>query len=186
MARTAALSKDAFVDPATGVASYYWSAMNKGAGPFPHHAWWQIGWITDYLMSEISLRSEGRIDFPSGFLAPKVGPHKTFGFQKGKIFDQQADLALMEKLVSLSNPNMDFVCALNKDSKVFYLLVLNNDDEQQESDLQLDLSHFITGHSLDPKSVECFSASGLKVPFSAGGKIKIKPYGLQVYAFKYK
>ncbi|SMC98449.1 glycoside hydrolase family protein [Pedobacter africanus] len=186
MARTAALSKDAFVDPATGVASYYWSAMNKGAGPFPHHAWWQIGWITDYLMAEISLRSEGRIDFPSGFLAPKVGPHKTFGFQEGKIFDQQGNLALMEKLVSLSNPNMDYVCALNKEAKAFYLFVLNNDDELQEADLQLAPSHFIPGHSLDQKSVECFSASGLKVPFSAGGKIKIKPYGLQVYVFKYK
>lgn len=185
MARTAALSKDAFVDPATGVASYYWSAMNKGAGPFPHHAWWQIGWITDYLMAEISLRSEGRIDFPSGFLAPKVGPHKTFGFQKGKIFDQQGNLALMEKLVSLSNPNMDYLCALNKETKVFYLFVLNNDDELQEANLQIDPSRFFPGHSLDPKTVECLSASGLKVPFSAGGKIKIKPYGLQVYTFKY-
>ncbi|ULT40502.1 hypothetical protein KRR40_37825 [Niabella defluvii] len=66
MARAAALTKDAFVDPATGVASYYWSAMNKGAGPFPHHAWWQLGWITDYLMSELLLRSQGRIEFPQG------------------------------------------------------------------------------------------------------------------------
>ncbi|TKC65218.1 glycerophosphoryl diester phosphodiesterase [Pedobacter hiemivivus] len=186
MARTAALSKDAFVDPATGVASYYWSAMNKGAGPFPHHAWWQVGWITDYLMAELSLRSQGRIDFPSGFLTPKVGPHKTFGFRQGKIFDKQGDLTLMEKLVSLKNPNMDYVCALNKQDKVFYLFVLNNDDEIQESTLQLDLSRFIPGHSLDMKTAECFSASGSKIPFSVGDPIKIAPYGLQVYSFTYK
>lgn len=186
MARTAALSKDAFVDPATGVASYYWSAMNKGAGPFPHHAWWQIGWITDYLMAEISLRSEGRIDFPSGFLAPKVGPHKTFGFQAGKIFNHKADLALMEKLVSLSNPNMDYLCALNKQDKVFYLFVLNNDDETQESQLQLSPVHFLKGHSLDLNSAACFSAAGTRIPFSAGDQLSIKPYGLQVYTFKYQ
>lgn len=186
MARTAALSKDAFVDPATGVASYYWSAMNKGAGPFPHHAWWQVGWITDYLMAELSLRSQGRIDFPSGFLTPKVGPHKTFGFRQGKIFDKQGDLTLMEKLVSLNNPNMDYLCALNKQDKVFYLFVLNNDDEIQESILKLDMSHFIPGHSLDMKTAQCFSASGSKIPFSAGDPIKIAPYGLQVYAFTYK
>lgn len=186
MARTAALSKDAFVDPATGVASYYWSAMNKGAGPFPHHAWWQIGWITDYLMAELSLRSQGRIDFPSGFITPKVGPHKTFGFRQGKIFDKQGDLTLMEKLVSLSNPNMDYVCAVNKQDKVFYLFVLNNDDETQEGALQIDPSRFIPGHSLDPKTVECFSASGGRISFSSGDKIKIAPYALQVYTFKYK
>ncbi|CAH0306033.1 MULTISPECIES: glycerophosphoryl diester phosphodiesterase [unclassified Pedobacter] len=186
MARTAALSKDAFVDPATGVASYYWSAMNKGAGPFPHHAWWQVGWITDYLMAELSLRSQGRIDFPSGFLTPKVGPHKTFGFRQGKIFDKQGDLALMEKLVLLNNPNMDYVCAVNKQDKVFYLFVLNNDDEIQESTLKLDMSRFISGHSLDLKTAKCFSASGSKIPFSTGDPIKIAPYGLQVYAFTYK
>lgn len=186
MARTAALSKDAFVDPATGVASYYWSAMNKGAGPFPHHAWWQLGWITDYLMAELSLRSQGRIDFPSGFLAPKVGPHKTFGFRPGKIFDQQGDLIFMEKLVSLNNPNMDYVCALNKQNKVFYLFVLNNDDEIQEDSLHIDQSHFIAGHSLEMKTTECFSASGSRIPYTAGAPVKIAPYGLQVYAFKYK
>ncbi len=35
MARAAAVGRDAFVDPKTSVASYYWSTMNKGAGPYP-------------------------------------------------------------------------------------------------------------------------------------------------------
>ncbi len=186
MARTAALSKDAFVDSATGVASYYWSAMNKGAGPFPHHAWWQVGWITDYLMAELSLRSQGRIDFPSGFLAPKVGPHKTFGFQKGKIFNGQGDLILMEKLVSLDNPNMDYLCAQDKQEKIFYLFVLNNDDETQEGALQLDPAHFMKQHRLETEGAGCRSAAGQPIRFAYGDKIKIAPYGLQVYTFKYK
>lgn len=186
MARAAALSKDAFVDPATGVASYYWSAMNKGAGPFPHHAWWQVGWITDYLMAELSLRSQGRIDFPAGFVAPKVGPHKTFGFSQGKIFDKQGDLALMEKLVAISNPNMDYLCALNKEDKTFYLFMMNNDDEVQEGTLQLDPTKFLPQHHLKLETAECFAASGTRIPFSFGDKIKIGPYGLQVYAFKYQ
>ncbi|RDC55925.1 glycerophosphoryl diester phosphodiesterase [Pedobacter chinensis] len=186
MARTAALSKDAFVDPATGVASYYWSAMNRGAGPFPHHAWWQVGWITDYLMAELSLRSQGRIDFPAGFITPKVGPHKTFGFQKGKIFDKQGGLALIEKLVSLTNPNMDYLCALNKEDKTFYLFVLNNDDEAQEGELHINQSRFIGQHRLALETAQCFSASGSPIPFSFNDKIKIAPYGLQVYTFKYQ
>jgi hypothetical protein len=33
MARAAAWGRDAFVDPKTSVASYYWRAMNRGAGP---------------------------------------------------------------------------------------------------------------------------------------------------------
>ncbi len=57
MARAAAIGRDAFLSPETSVASYYWNQQNKGPGPFPHHAWWQVGWIYDYLMSEIKMRS---------------------------------------------------------------------------------------------------------------------------------
>ena len=81
---------------------------------------------------------------------------------------------------------MDYVCAVNKQDKVFYLFVLNNDDEIQEDSLHLDEAHFIPGHRLDMKTAKCFSASGSEIPFSAGDPIKITPYGLQVYAFKYK
>ena len=35
LARAAALARDAFVHPETSVASYYWSAMDDGAGRFP-------------------------------------------------------------------------------------------------------------------------------------------------------
>jgi hypothetical protein len=185
MARTAALAKDAFVDPATGVASYYWSAMNKGAGPFPHHAWWQVGWITDYLMSELSLRSGGRIAFPSGFVTPKVGPHKTFGFDAGKIFGEQARLALMDQLVSFNNPNIDYLCALNLKTKKFYLFVLNNDDDAQKATLQINSSRFITGRRLQLESISCLSADGKRIPFSWGNQVNINPYGLQVYSFRF-
>lgn len=185
MARTAALSKDAFVDPATGVASYYWSAMNKGAGPFPHHAWWQVGWITDYLMAELSLRSQGRIDFPSGFLTPKVGPHKTVGFQKGQIFEEEGDLLFIKDLITFSNPNMDYLCALNRKTKKLYLFILNNDDELQQSDLRIDGSRFIPGHRLQLGTAVCFSASGERMNGASVSSIKIAPYGLQVYTFNY-
>ncbi|MBO9591278.1 MAG: glycerophosphoryl diester phosphodiesterase [Niabella sp.] len=185
MARTAALSKDAFVDPATGVASYYWSAMNKGAGPFPHHAWWQVGWITDYLMAELSLRSQGRIDFPSGFLTPKVGPHKTFGFREGKIFDQEGDLLFRENLVTLSNPNMDYLCAVNRKTKKFYLFILNNDDEVQQGAIRIDGSRFIPGYHLQPEPAACFSATGAQMKGASANRVTIAPYGLQVYTFNY-
>jgi len=67
LARAAVWARDAFVDPATSVASYYWAAMNAGPGAYPHHAWWQIGWITDYLISEAELRSNGAIVFRGDF-----------------------------------------------------------------------------------------------------------------------
>lgn len=126
MARAAAWGRDAFVDPATGVASYYWNAMNKGAGPFPHHAWWQIGWITDYLLSEATLRSNGQLSFPRGFITPKVGPHQTYGFAPGTVLGQPAELLLKAGLLQLDNSRIDHFAAINRQQKKLYLVLLNN------------------------------------------------------------
>jgi hypothetical protein len=93
MARSAAIGRDAFVDPKTSVASYYWQAMNRGAGPYPHHAWWQIGWITDYLMSEAELRSNGRDFFPTRICElQNVRASSNVWFTNGNIFGEPAQL----------------------------------------------------------------------------------------------
>ncbi|WP_205686333.1 glycerophosphoryl diester phosphodiesterase [Chitinophaga parva] len=126
MARAAAWGRDAFVDQQTQVASYYWRAMNAGAGPYPHHAWWQIGWITDYLLSEMALRSEGGISFPSGFVTPKVGPHLSHGFAPGHIFGTAVSLHLDDDFVRIDQPQVDYLGAWDASHKNLYLVLLND------------------------------------------------------------
>ncbi|HEU4554594.1 MAG TPA: glycerophosphoryl diester phosphodiesterase [Chitinophaga sp.] len=126
MARAAAIGRDAFVDPETSVASYYWTTMNKGAGPYPHHAWWQIGWITDYLLSEAQLRSGNQVIFPRGFVTPKVGPHESYGFSPGKVYGNEAHLINGEGIVECSNPNMEYILARGTDAKSMFIILLND------------------------------------------------------------
>ena len=57
---------------------------------FPWHAYWQIGWIVDYLIAEAGLRSDSNISFPYGYMTPKVGPHVTYGFAPGNIYGKKA------------------------------------------------------------------------------------------------
>ncbi len=126
MARAAAVGRDAFVDPKTSVASYYWQAMNRGAGPYPHHAWWQVGWITDYLLSEAELRSKGKVSFPSGFVTPKVGPHQTYGFAPGTVNGQKVNLIISEEWVKVDNASIDYILAEAVDGKKKFAILLNN------------------------------------------------------------
>ena len=131
MARAGALGRDAFVDAKTSVASYYWNAMNRGAGPYPHHAWWQIGWITDYLMAEADLRSGGQVRFPRGFITPKVGPHQSYGFAPGTVYGQPASLLIREGFVqpgrgTADNPNVDYILAQSPDKKTVFVVLLNS------------------------------------------------------------
>lgn len=136
MARSAAIGRDAFVDDATGVASYYWDAMNRGAGPYPHHAWWQMGWITDYLLAEAELRSGGRISFPARFITPKVGPHRSYAFRPGRVYGREASLAMIPGAVSVDDPEVETILARG-DSELFVIL-LNDVALQKEITVDFD------------------------------------------------
>ncbi len=125
MARSAAIGRHAFVDDKTSVASYYWNAMNRGAGPYPHHAWWQIGWITDYLLAETEFRSGGAIAFPRGFVTPKVGPHQSYGFAPGKVYGREAALIIREQLIRSNDPAVEYVMAQSEKENEVYVMFLN-------------------------------------------------------------
>ncbi|MEH6307471.1 glycerophosphoryl diester phosphodiesterase [Olivibacter sp. CPCC 100613] len=140
MARAAAWGRDAFIDPASHVASYYWSTMNAGPGPFPHHAWWQIGWIMDYLLSEASLRTNHLINFPRGFLTPKVGPHQPYGFAPGKLFNDEVELDFPKNRIFLDNEKIDFFCAKGLTKNSYYIVLMNNSVTEQNA--HLTINHF--------------------------------------------
>ncbi|MGV3558962.1 glycerophosphoryl diester phosphodiesterase [Larkinella arboricola] len=138
MARAGAIGRDAFVDPKTSVASYYWQAMNRGAGPYPHHAWWQVGWLTDYLLAEAELRSNGKVTFPRGFVTPKVGPHQTYGFAAGTVNGEKAKLLIDENRVKIDNPSVDYILAQSEKQNKTFVILLNN--SAQPSDFQITVS----------------------------------------------
>ena len=138
LARSAAWGRDAFVEPKTSVASYYWRVMNQGSGPYPHHAWWQIGWLTDYLMSEAELRSGGQIKFPRGFVTPKVGPHQSYGFEAGLINGTKAKLIIDENLVKIDNSTVDYLLAESEQKDKLFVILLNN--RSQASDFQVTIN----------------------------------------------
>ena len=138
LARAGVWGRDAFVDAKTSVASYYWQAMNRGAGPYPHHAWWQIGWITDYLMSEAEVRSNGQVKFPRGFVTPKVGPHQSYGFEAGLINGTKAKLIVDENLVKIDNPTIDYLLAESEQKDKLFVILLNN--RSQATDFQVTIN----------------------------------------------
>ncbi|MCF2487160.1 glycerophosphoryl diester phosphodiesterase [Dyadobacter sp. CY347] len=178
MARSAAIGRDAFVDSKTSVASYYWQAMNKGAGPYPHHAWWQIGWITDYLLSEVALRSNGKITFPGGFVAPKVGPHQTYGFEAGVVYGDKAKLVILEGFATANKPAIDVITAKSTSKNSIYVVLLNNSPTQTKFGLDLDSSKI--GDSKQIASIESLENNQT----TKIDQITIEPFGLKSLEIK--
>lgn len=180
MARAAAIGRDAFVDSATSVASYYWAAMNKGAGPYPHHAWWQIGWITDYLLSEVQMRSNHNIVFPRGFVTPKVGPHESYGFAPGKIYGHSAMLINRTGLITCSNPDVEYILAKDTNNKSLFLILMNDIGESTTAGININEDMLKKEISFADKSVYDLILKS-KESFSNNRQVNLKPYGLQVF-----
>lgn len=152
MARAATIGRDAFVDDETAVASYYWNAMNRGAGPYPHHAWWQMGWITDYLLAELELRSNGKIYFPAGFITPKVGPHRTYGFSSGSVFGDEAHLVMIPGFATSDNPNVEIVMAQTNSETI--LMLLNDLGTTQKANIHITSEDSARDVELPPYGLE--------------------------------
>jgi hypothetical protein len=185
LARAAIWARDAFLNPDTQVASYYWNTMNAGPGGFPHHAWWQIGLITDYLLSEIQLRSAGAIAFPRGFVTPKVGPHACHGFAPGKIFGHPAALAW--STIESTAPEIDIIAARSPAGGRRYLILLNNSAHPVKTTLKAAPSDFASRAAAAWKTAALLDAAGAATPFPArttGIPVELPPAGLAVLALE--
>jgi hypothetical protein len=188
MARAAAWGRDAFVDKKTNVASYYWTAMNAGPGSFPHHAWWQIGWITDYLMAEVELRSQNQISFPRGFITPKVGPHQSYGFAPGKVYGNVASLKLIDGLLNAEHPTVDHVIAINSDEKKCYLILLNNSVNNLKTNVEVHPGKIPGASDAKIRSAAFIGTGGKKgaiIDTSKSFNIEFAPNGLKVIEILY-
>lgn len=184
MARAAAIGRDAFVDSATSVASYYWARMNRGAGPFPHHAWWQTGWIMDYLLSELHLRSNGQVSFPRGFVTPKVGPHQSYGFAPGKLLGESVDLRFFDGLIQCSNPNIEYITAWNKQQNRIHILLLNDLGREQSGDIVINAGVLQTKRRHSINQINQLGKSGKRLRESF--TVKIEPYGLSHFVLEWR
>lgn len=178
MARAAALGRDAFVDSTTSVVSYYWNAMNKGAGPYPHHAWWQVGWLTDYLMAEAELRSGGQIKFPRGFVTPKVGPHQTYGFAPGQIYGQEANLVIRDGVATTDKPVVDCLLSQGKNENQAFLVLLNNRAQSTDFTLKLNAEKWAKGKKI--KAIKKLNGPATALGSNTKQSFKTPGFGIEV------
>lgn len=184
LARAAATAREAHLAPDTHIATYYWSQFDRGPGPFPHHAWWQLGWIADYLFAEAEMRSGRAINFPRGFMTPKVGPQQIFGFEPGVVYGTKAVPVMMKGLFEINNPNVEVLAAMASDGNSLCLILMNSRPDSQHARLKVNPSA-VAGKTIITNT--CTDAAiGRKAKADAAGTyaVTLDGYGLQTLQFK--
>lgn len=185
LARAGAIARDAFVERETSVASYYWNSMDRGAGPFPHHAWWQIGWIIDYLVSEAAMRTAGQVTFPAGFITPKVGPHRCYGFAPGRVLGEAADLAWGR--VECDEPAVEYLVARATDARRVFVVLLNNRATATRAQIKVPAATFASGTSAWT-AARLTSGDGNVTPLTGANdslSVPLPAFGWSVLTFDY-
>ena len=189
MARAAARGRSAAADEQSGVAVYYWSRLenvHKNAPNFPWHAWWQIGWITDYLYAEAHLRSGGEIKFPRGFVTPKVGPHQAYGFAPGKIYDEAAAMWFPAGLVKTDNPNVEYLSAKATAGAKLLIVLLNQMPAEESVRVQLDDTKVVQGAKVRWKRAQLRNGKLVETsPASPAWAVKLPAWGHAVLTLDY-
>lgn len=183
LARAAATAREAHLAPDTHMATYYWSQFDRGPGPFPHHAWWQLGWIADYVFAEAEMRSGRRISFPRGFMTPKVGPQRIFGFEPGTVYDEQANPIMVKGLFEADNTDIEILSALTTDRNRLFLILMNSTPRPQHTALTVHPAA-IAGRRIGTASADD-PATGRKITPGGDGAfgITLPGYGIQTLKF---
>ncbi|WP_157988014.1 glycerophosphoryl diester phosphodiesterase [Jiangella endophytica] len=145
LARAAARGRDEWVGELSGIPSYYWAAGNGGSAVFPWHGWWHMGWLMDYLLAEAHLRTGGGVVFPHGFCTAKVGSHRPYGFAPGTILGHAAELWMPRTLVTVDDPEVDWLTARSTDGARLFLVALNESPEPVTTTVRLDPRGLLAG-----------------------------------------
>ena len=91
-------------------------------------------------------------------------------------------------LFKLDNPYIEYVTAMNEKEKTVFLILLNNDDEKQTSQIRMDTGCLFPEKNIQVKSVSSLDNSGNSSPMAevADWTVTTDAYGLTVLKIKYK
>lgn len=178
LARAGAIAREAHLNPQNKVSTYYWSQFDRGPASFPMHAWWQIGWIGDYLLSEAEMRSGGAIRFPRGFFTPKVGPQQITGFDWATLYGQSVRWVLRRGLARVDNADVDCLTTLSRDGRSLCAILLNSSAHEQRVSVAFDPAR-IGWKGFAPGAVELSGKGGVTRSGDTVA-VSLEPFGLRV------
>ena len=147
-----------------------------------HHINVHLSWTLDYLVSEAALRSAGAIHFPElRQLGYAYFDNLVYGHAPGEIFgEQDAWLWLRKDLVSLDNPQINFLTAHSRTK--FYTILMNENREAETVTVTFQ-SAKISGTSGKFTNARILTGKGGELPLVGNAaKITVAPRGLVVLA----
>jgi hypothetical protein len=131
------------------------------------------------------MRSAGQISFPAGFITPKVGPHRSYGFAPGQMFGEEVEMAWGG--VKTDHPAVDNLVARSTKSRRVFVVLLNQRAERTMVRVRADVGPITGGKSERWKSVQL--RAGAETVSQAisdeVGPVELPAFGWSVLVYDY-
>jgi hypothetical protein len=151
-----------------------------------NHIWPHTNILTDYLVTDAYVKSEGKIEFPSllveGFAYLQS---KFYGFEKGTIYNyKNVNLYMPQRLIKPDgrNEQLNSISGYNED---FFIIAFTNQSNQQQT-ASVELNDSLFYNLKDCKQYEIWQDNKLigQKNYGSGYSFTVNPSGISVLAIK--
>ncbi len=109
-----------------------------------NHIWPLASVLVDYLVTDVYVKSDGAIDFPSDFIEGYAYlQSKFYGHKPGTVYGEKAWLWMPKKLIELSTTEVNYLAARGENN--LYIAFTNQSSETQN--FTFDLEKKLTGYN---------------------------------------
>jgi len=134
-----------------------------------NHVWPHMSIVLDYLVSQAETRSGGAIHFPALFVEAFANLGcRIYGHEKGSWNGEPVILWMPQRLLSLSNPQINYIAARSPEGDKLFLAFSNESLRAEQADVSID-SRFAKGSRqqfrirLDPGGFTTVVLDGMKL-----------------------
>lgn len=148
-----------------------------------NHIWPHMSILVDHLVTDVYVKSESAIDFPSEFIEGYAYlQSKFYGHRQGVVYGEKAWLWMPRKLLELSSNEINYLSARGKDN--LYIAFTNQSKEAQKFSFELnrELTGFQSKHKLKIWKNNKDSGEGALIDGSLN--LDIMPEGITVVAIE--
>ena len=148
-----------------------------------NHIWPHMSILVDHLVTDVYVKSESAIDFPSDFIQGYAYlQSKFYGHKPGKFYNEQAWLWMPQNLIDLSSDEINYLSA--RGQKTLFIAFTNQSQDAQRFTFKLNQKHtaYQSEHKVRVMENNEQSSEGMMV--NGMMELDIAPEGITVVAIE--
>lgn len=137
-----------------------------------NHIWPQMSILLDYLVSDVEMKTDGKIQFPAIIVEAFANLGcRMYGHKPGRWFGNEVWLWMPQRLLDVSDPQLNYITARNEDGTKLYIAFSNQSKKTVKAQFKINQDYSCSARKytveVSPEGCECVIVdnAALKISF---------------------